>query len=189
MTRRTAALLVCLATLSLAQGQTQDPGAAPPPAASDASQAVPAAPACLTCGGSGQDEPSEWTDLPLSERETLTNDWFGLGAKLRDEGIEVALSLTQIYQINLHGGLSTHRRSGRYAGSYDLETLLDMDTLAGLPGGSVYMLAEGSWSDGLDPSSVGSLLGVNADAAGDEAANISQLWYEQAMLGDRLCEL
>lgn len=124
--------------------------------------------------------------LPLMERETLTDNWFGAGAALEEKGIFVSLSATQIYQQNLDGGLSTHRRSGRYSGSYDLELELDADTLAGLPGGVVYMLASGSWSEGIDASSVASMFGVNGDATGNRSIDVWELWYEQSLWADHV---
>jgi len=120
------------------------------------------------------------------ERETLTNDWFGLGERLSSRGITAGLSLTQVYQLNLKGGLSTHRRAGRYAGSYDLELEFDLQKLLNLAGASIYISAEGSFSDGLDGSSVGSIFGLNADAAGDRSIDLTQFYYEQALLGERL---
>ena len=121
-----------------------------------------------------------------AERDTLTDNWLGLGRPLDEAGLAVALGLTQICQHNLHGGLSTHRRSGRYAGSYDLEIDADLEALAKLPGGRLYLLARGSWSDGVDPPSVGSLFGANADAAADRAIDVWQLFYEQAVLPGKL---
>ena len=35
---------------------------------------------------------------PLTQRETLTDGWFGLSETLAEEGISVGLGLTQIYQ-------------------------------------------------------------------------------------------
>jgi hypothetical protein len=101
------------------------------------------------------------------QRGSLTDNWFTLGDKLEEQGVKVTLAATQVYQLNLGGGLGTHRHAGRYEGSYNLIGQLDAEKLFGIPGGSVYTEAEGSWSDGLDPSSVGSLFNVNADAAGD----------------------
>jgi len=91
------------------------------------------------------------------------------------------VGLTQIYQQNIRGGMSTHRRSGRYQGGYDLEMDFDLEKLAGVKGGRVYVLAEGSWSDGIDISSIGSIFGANADAAGYQAVVVTQLFYEQAL--------
>jgi porin len=122
----------------------------------------------------------------LEQQETLTDNWFGFGKQLTERGIEIGLSATQVYQLNLHGGLAMHRRAGRYTGSYDLELAADLETLLGIPGASIYAHAEGSWSDGLSASSVGDLFGVNGDAAGDRAVDLTELYWEQAILGDRL---
>ena len=119
---------------------------------------------------------------PLTQRETLTDGWFGFEEQLSSRGLAVGLSLTQIYQQNIHGGLSTHRRAGRYAGSYDLELEFDLDTLANLNGGSVYVLAEGSWSEGIDGPAVGSIFGVNDDAGGYRSVDITELYYQQSLL-------
>jgi len=132
-------------------------------------------------------EPSGGSTPPsLWERDTLTNNWFGLGEKLEDIGLSVGLGATQVYQHNLRGGAGTHRRAGRYTGSYDLELNVDLEKLAGLPGASMYLLAEGSWSDGIDASSIGSLFGVNDDAGGDREIDVTELWYEQALLDGKL---
>ena len=122
----------------------------------------------------------------LLRRETLTNNWLGLGEKLGEEGISVGLGLTQIYQVNLDGGLATHRRAGRYTGSYDLEVEFDLEKLMNVTGGLIFLHAEGSWSDGLDASSIGSVFGVNGDAAGDRSMDLTELYYEQTLLGAKL---
>ena len=143
-----------------------------------------AAPVCRA------DEPAAPEGAPqhasLLERETLTDNWFGPGETLTDKGIEIGLGLTHLYQFNTHGGMATHRHAGRWAGSYDLELSVDFEALAGLKGLSAYALAEGSWSEGLDASSVGSLFGVNGDAGGDRSIDVTQLWFEQALMDGRL---
>ncbi len=60
--------------------------------------------------------PTDTTCSPL-EQQTLTDGWFGFEEHLNSRGLTVGLSATQIYQQNIHGGLSTHRRAGRYSGS------------------------------------------------------------------------
>jgi len=138
----------------------------------------------------GDDEAGPRTGIEASgsllERETLTGSWLGLGERLAAEGISVGLSATQVYQINLKGGLARHRRSGRYTGSYDLESEFDLERLLKLKGGLIFLHAEGSWSDGLDASSIGSVFGVNADAAGDRSMDLTELYYEQALFADKL---
>ena len=94
----------------------------------------------------------------LWERDSVTDGFWGLNDALEDDGIQFSLSLTQIYQQNLQGGLSTHRRQGRHTGSYDLELWSDFEKLLGVEGGRLYIHAEGGWSrKDIDETSVGSL--------------------------------
>lgn len=131
-------------------------------------------------------------EVPASAHETsageatLTGNFWGLGDELAKDGLSVSLSATSIYQQNVSGGLSTHKRAGRFSGSYDLELEADLAAILGIEGGSIYMLGEGSWSKsgGINDGSVGSWLGVNGDAALRRALDITQLWYEQAMADD-----
>jgi len=122
----------------------------------------------------------------LCERESLTDGWFALGEALEQRGVELGLGLTQVYQLNTEGGLATGRHAGRYTGSYDLEAELDLEKLFRLTGGTFFVLAEGSWSDGLDASSVGSLLGINDDARGEQVIDVTEMWYQQEWLAGRL---
>ena len=162
-------MLLSLAAISYAQTDSQAEVAAADPAAIQQ-------PVMETITQSDVDELDE----------TLTRRWFGWGEKLSDQGIEIVLGLTQVYQQNVHGGLATHRRSGRYAGSYDLEIGLDMQKLLGIEGGSVYMLAEGGWSEGLNESSVGALGSVNADALGYRALDLTEFWYQQSLANEQI---
>jgi len=116
-------------------------------------------------------------------REVLAGDSMGLREYLGGSGISLDIGVTQIYQNNFNGGLSTDSRRGRYSGSYDIEIGIDAEKLFGLEGGSFYILAEGSWTDttGIDAVSVGSVFGVNGDAAGDRAMDVTELWYEQSL--------
>lgn len=115
----------------------------------------------------------------ICERESPTNGFFGLNESLESKGLEMALSATQVYQQDARGGRSTHNRAGRYEGSYDLELNADMQKLLGIEGGSMYMLTEGNWSNGINDNSVGSIFNVNGDAAGSEPVAVTQLWYQQ----------
>ena len=128
------------------------------------------------------------TEKSICDRKSLTNGLWGLDKALEPSGIEMTVSTTQIYQQNLKGGISTHRKAGRYSGSYDIQLSADMEKLIGFSGGSMYMRAEGSWSDGINDPSVGSQFGVNADAAGYRSLDVTELWYEQ-MLGSESLRL
>ena len=106
---------------------------------------------------------------------------------LESMGIDVSFALTNIYQVNAKGGSSTHRRQGRWSGSYDVEINFDLLQLAGIEGGSVYMLSEGTWSrQDIDGTSISSAFGVNGDFASREALNIIELWYQQSFWNDTL---
>jgi porin len=118
----------------------------------------------------------------IRNRETLTDGFWGLNNWLEDSGIKVSFGLTQIYQRNAKGGLSTNNRKGEYSGSYDLEIVLDTNKLFGFDG-SFFVHGEGGWTDseGIDGTSVGSLFGVNADAIGNRSLNIVEAFYETSL--------
>ena len=122
------------------------------------------------------------------ERETLTDGFFGLNDELSSRGIEINLGVTNIYQQNVRGGISKHRRAGRLSGSYDLELSADLEKLLDIEGGRIFMLTEGVWSKsaGIDGPSVGSVFGVNGDARDRRTMDITELWYEQAFLDETL---
>lgn len=125
-----------------------------------------------------------WFDS-LCERDTLTGNWLGLGDRLEEAGVATAFGLTQVYQVNLTGGLATGRHAGRYAGSYDWESELDLETMFKLPGSLVSVHVEGGWSDGLGASSIGSVMDVNGDAFGYRTIILSQLYWQQTLLDGR----
>lgn len=128
------------------------------------------------------------TSVNIWERETLTNGFFGLVDRLAKEGIEAELSITSIYQNNVNGGLSAHRRAGRNSGSYDLELSADLYKLLGIEAASLFIRTEGQWSKsgGIDGPSVGSYFGVNADGRPRRSADVTELWYEQSFLDDTI---
>jgi len=140
--------------------------------------------------GEGADvDPFESTFRYLKAKygtETLTDDWFGYGAKLEDYGIEISLAFTQTWQTNARGGLATHRHSGRWAANYDLYTAIDLEKLLGLKGGMMYALVEGGWSDRLDRTSIGSAVGNinNNTTGGEESIYVSELWYQQSLFNN-----
>lgn len=117
-------------------------------------------------------------------RQRLTGDWGTARTALEERGITLDLGLTSIFQQNLKGGLRT-RNACRLSGSYDLELTLDFGKLKLWPGGTLYAYAEGSWDEGVSRY-VGDLFGVNADVIAPQAIQLSELWYEQALLADKL---
>ncbi len=123
-------------------------------------------------------------NTPLLERDVLMGDMMGLRQYLSDSGIYIDTGLTNIYQSNVHGGLSTTDHSERFTGSYDIEINIDTEKLFGWEDGWFYILSEGSWNDGINDEMVGSYFGVNDDAAGDRSFDITELWYEHSFTKD-----
>ncbi len=103
-------------------------------------------------------------------------------------GVTWGAGLTQVYQHNAHGGLSTESRAGRYAGSYDVEASADVEKILGWTNSTSYMLLEGGWPrDGcIDPAAVGSWFGVDGDAIHGEWIDVAELWLLRSFANDRL---
>ena len=111
-----------------------------------------------------------------------------LREKVEPAGIEIGFGMTNIYQANVRGGISTHNHRGRHTGSYDLELMADLRKLVGLRTGSIFVHLEGGWPDteGTDGLSVGSAFGVNADAGGNDNIVVKQLFYEGPIFHESL---
>jgi len=120
-------------------------------------------------------------------RNTLTHGFWGLSDALAGYGIEVTLGATNIYQANVAGGLDTHAKSGRFTGSYDLQIAADLEKLAGVAGLGLFVHGEGGWPDaaGIDQTMVGSVFGVNADAAGDRSFDVVETLLEWSLFDGR----
>jgi porin len=100
-----------------------------------------------------------------------------------DYGIDVEIGLAGIYQQNIRGGLSTHNRTGRNSGSYDMEISADLEKFLGIKNSRLFVHTEGFWpkSVGIDGPSIGSFFGVNADAVSRDSIVVTELWFEQAI--------
>ena len=102
-------------------------------------------------------------------------------------GMEVAISGTGIYNANVRGGTSTHKRQGRWSGSYDLELTKDLSGLFGSEKSEFYMHAEGGFDRlGIDDTSVGSFFGVNGDFTGRRSLDLVEAWYQQSFADEEL---
>jgi porin len=135
------------------------------------------------CLAQAQADDAESTDAHgLWERDQLTDGWLDILDQVREKGFSSALTVTALYQQNTRGGLSTHRKAGRYSGVAELELQLDFDKLGWIPGGRTYALAAGSWSGGINEPSVGSLMNANGLAGGYRSIDLLELWYEQRLL-------
>lgn len=135
------------------------------------------------CHGEQESEHS----LALQKTAHSTRGPHGL-ERLFESGVTWGAGLTQTYQQNVHGGLSTSRRSGRYSGSYDVQASVDLERMLGLADSTAYVLLEGGLpeSGGIDPIALGSYSGVNADAIPGEWVDVVELWYLRSFCDDRL---
>lgn len=172
MAQKLVYLLVAVWSSVAAPGQRPDDQPATPEAAAPAEQ---------TAAETKLERPFDFL-----HNERLTGGWWGARPWLEERGIALDLGLTTIYQHNAHGGVQT-RHAHRVSGTYDLELTFDFAALKLWKGGTLYALAEGSWDAGISEAGyVGDLFGVNGDALPNQAIQVSELWYEQAFLDEKL---
>ena len=114
----------------------------------------------------------------------LTGDWWIARTWLEDNGIEYNISLTAIFQHNVHGGVQT-RNGHRITGSFDTELVMDTQKMGLWKGGTFYAFTQTSWADSIGEDRVGSFFDVNGDAAGDYAVYVTDLWYEHTFWNGR----
>lgn len=123
------------------------------------------------------DADKEVKEIVASPKKGSSGDLFG---PLADQGLKLGLCITEVYQNVVRGGLATHRQTGRYCGAAEFEIEADLEKLADLKGASLYLnVVDSNWSDGIDASSIHSVLDVNDLAGGDEAWLFNEFWYDQ----------
>jgi len=118
------------------------------------------------------------------ETDILAGTELFVGREAMDSsGITLGVSLINIYQQNMRGGLSTHNKRGRFMGRHDVEIAFDLERLGIVEGGGFYVNGEGSYSKtgGIDGPSVGSALDVNGKSKSRRSMVISDYWYQQAL--------
>ncbi|MBN2132716.1 MAG: carbohydrate porin [Sedimentisphaerales bacterium] len=128
------------------------------------------------------------TEGPFRKRSILGAHDPTMGENRILRSVAAQFGLTQVYQQAVHEGRSVSERDGRYAGSYDLESQIDLGVAAGLEDTKLHLLLEGGWPEagGIDNASVGSYFGVNADAIEGEWTSLSELWLEHSVSGGSL---
>ena len=119
------------------------------------------------------------------ERDILSMPGVFLGKDvMSSSGLTVGVSSTNIYQQNMRGGTSTNDKRGRFNGAYGLEVAADFERLFGLEGIGFYASSDGAWSQSgdIDGASVGSAFGVNGEGGSRRSLDVTQLWFEGAVL-------
>jgi porin len=122
----------------------------------------------------------------LLTTERLTGNWWGARPWLEEHGITFEMATTAYFQSVARGGLNT-RHAHNIIGTNDIELTFDFTKLRLVPGGTAYMWATNAW--GESPSTrgwVGDLFGVNGGEVGNRPMDVHELWYEQALLDDKL---
>ncbi len=115
----------------------------------------------------------------LSQRAAMTGDWGGVRQQMMDKGFRFDLSLTQMLQGNVSGGVS---KRATYSGGLRLD--MDLDTgAAGLwPGGMFHVRGETKYGTNNNPYA-GSLMPVNNNALYPmptrDTACLSEAYYMQ----------
>ena len=122
------------------------------------------------------------SDHPTLHRETLTDDWFGAGPAMRDQGINLSGSLTQFYQ-GLASGTGSHE--WQYGGKGDLFLRIDGAKLGLWEGFGIHSHLELNY--GQSQTSVGGTfapnnLALSFPGANETLADLSLYFSQQ--LGD-----
>jgi porin len=117
----------------------------------------------------------------LFDRDRLTGDWFGFRPKLEDRGVTLNSTIEGDVGRTLSGGLDTASGAGSYI--YNLTVSLDTAKLGLWTGGTFFtdFRAEDGKSRSLDGA-----FQVTSRACQPRRTQVSELWYEQKLLGDKV---
>ncbi|MFN8651618.1 MAG: carbohydrate porin [Gemmatimonadales bacterium] len=167
---RASVLILMLAALPLAAQQPWLPaptqlalaGASP----ADSSQTPPA-------------DPSGRTSHPWLAWPTATGGWNGLRERLAAHGIALSGGLTQDLSSNFAGGV---RRGSVTRGLLDLGLELDLDSIAGLRGGSAF--AGFHAHHGGNGSDLTGDIQAFSNIDAPDFARMGEVWYQQRLGGD-----
>jgi porin len=118
----------------------------------------------------------------LWERDTLLGDMGGLRPALAEWGLSFGLSETSEVLGNVSGGF---RRGAVYEGATLMTLGIDTGKRIGIPGGSVMISAYQIHGHGLSADNLGNL-NVVSGIEGPRSTRLFELYYDQALLGDRL---
>jgi porin len=137
-------------------------------------------------GGSNSDNSQVPVDVRPFQltlpRDHLLGDWDGLRSELGALGIVPALT----YLSNIAGNPAGGRSQGAaYADNIGLSLLLDLNTLAGLKGGSFLITASQRSGSSLSQKYVGNAFSIQ-QVYGGETFHLIDLAYRQKLFADRM---
>jgi len=127
---------------------------------------------------------------PIWKWGHLTGDWWGLRPGLDARGMALEFIYTGEVFSNLRGGRarSTHSHDHtEYIGNLDTTVTLDTEKMGLWPGGTFFVYGEQLHGYGISERHVGDVqLVSNLDPERGPFTQVSEYWYEQRLLDDRL---
>lgn len=121
-------------------------------------------------------------DTPFWQYDRLSGDWWGGRSWLESKGLTINASLTMNWSTVADGG---SRERGGFRHLWDVNTKIDLDTLVGLKGSSVFVDFQSSDDRGRMADS-GAFVGTNSIEYNRNIDEIGELWYEQKLFDDVL---
>lgn len=126
-------------------------------------------------------DPEQWAAF-LGGRG-LSGGWFGAREAIEAHGIEFDASLTFDWVGNWAGGLDEGSRTPYLV---DLQLSIDLGRLLGWEGGEVFALGQIQRGSNASASLVGDLQGFDDIETPSGISQLSQLWFRQTLLEERL---
>lgn len=114
--------------------------------------------------------------------ERLTGEWFGARTWLRDHGVEVEGFYIGDTSYPLRGGV---REVTAYRHLADLRGIFDMEKLAGIPGGRLFVEAYSIWGD-FGAGDVGDFQVYDNIDNPKDRLQVAELWWQQQFASERI---
>ncbi|MBV9777209.1 MAG: carbohydrate porin [Acetobacteraceae bacterium] len=105
-----------------------------------------------------------------------------LGKSLGDQGIYFSMSYVGIGQGNVSGG---NQQGAIFAGEFTIGTTLDLQKLAGVPGGSLHITFDERSGNSISHF-VGTNFGLTENHGPNNVIRLANFYYEQALFHDRV---
>ncbi|MFW6339799.1 MAG: carbohydrate porin [Wenzhouxiangella sp.] len=112
---------------------------------------------------------------------TLTGDWGGARTAWAERGVMLEAANTTDFFFSIDGGASD---DDTLSNLFELAASVDLETLTGLRGGTLFFLGAGTHGD--DPGALSGSIHAPSNLAADDAWRVLEFWYEQSLLQDRL---
>ena len=119
-------------------------------------------------------------DHPEPFDSALTGNWGGIRKTALEQGISIDIANTGDLLANSRGA----RADTRYSNLLETSLTADIDKLAGWSGGTLYIMAIGTY--GEDPIEATGSITAPSNLAADDTFKLFEAWYEQTLFEDRV---